>query len=459
MSERSRETQKRQAKNIQKRHVTRTDSKKSTEHFQGVRQNIFPIGETPFRPRIKKHLEMLAEAGSVEERANVISYLQQSYGNRYVQSLVASIQVQTKLNISQPGDLQEQQADRVAEVVGRVIETEIQRQPEEEENEEEEEGIPQITQPLQRQIEEEEERIPSPPEEEEEKIPSPPEEEELETPLNGDSSVDVSGALEERIDNTGEDGQALSEVAREPMERAFGADFSDVRVHTDAEADALNKSLQARAFTRGHDIFFRQGEYSPDSGDGRKLIAHELTHVVQQTTGGEYVNRLQESLDVRVGLEPLHEGIAEASPLNVYRDVEVASMPMNIDKKLPVMTLPDPATMGGVVIVKSQKFEAWINSTSPACVIGGIKAHEEKHISDFEADSYYSTIPKSGKIADGHCVYYQNNADAKKFENAAIDVEIEWLKKKLESNPSSADKQIIENRMNVTLPAYRASFG
>ena len=455
MSERSRETQKRRTKNTQMQRVTRTDLKKSTEYFQGERQNIFPVGETPFRPSIKKHLKILAEAGSVEERANVISYLQQSYGNRYVQSLVASIEVQAKLNISQPGDLQEQQADRVAEVVGRVIETEIQRQPEEEKEEEE---IQQITKPLQRQIEEEEEKIPSPPEEEEQ-IPSPPEEEESQTRLTRNQSVNISEALEERINNTGGGGQALSAVVLEPMERAFGVDFNDVRVHTDAEANGLNKSLKARAFTKGNDIFFRQGEYSPGSGDGRKLLAHELTHVVQQTRGGEYVNRLQETIDVQVGSEPLQEGITEASPLNVYRDVEMSNASLDLDKKLPVMTLPDPATMGGVVIVKSQKFEAWINPGEPACVLGGIKAHEEKHISDFEADSYYSTIPKSGKIADGHCVYYQNNADAKKFENAAIDVEIEWLKKKRESNLSSADKAIVDNRMNVTLPAYRASFG
>jgi hypothetical protein len=66
------------------------------------------------------------------------------------------------------------------------------------------------------------------------------------------------------------------------MERAFGADFSSVKVHTDAEADTLNQELNARAFTTGQDIFFRQGEYSPGSGSGQKLIAHELTHVVQQ---------------------------------------------------------------------------------------------------------------------------------------------------------------------------------
>jgi hypothetical protein len=66
------------------------------------------------------------------------------------------------------------------------------------------------------------------------------------------------------------------------MEPALGADFSGVRVHADAGADALNQSLQARAFTTGQDVFFRQGAYNPGSSSGRELLAHELTHVVQQ---------------------------------------------------------------------------------------------------------------------------------------------------------------------------------
>jgi hypothetical protein len=66
------------------------------------------------------------------------------------------------------------------------------------------------------------------------------------------------------------------------MESSFGADFSGVRVHADAQSDTLNQSLNARAFTTGQDVFFRQGAYSPGSSGGRELLAHELTHVVQQ---------------------------------------------------------------------------------------------------------------------------------------------------------------------------------
>lgn len=67
------------------------------------------------------------------------------------------------------------------------------------------------------------------------------------------------------------------------MEHAFGADLGGVRVHSGEGAHALNRSLQAKAFTTGQDIFFREGEYSPGSSGGQELIAHELTHVMQQT--------------------------------------------------------------------------------------------------------------------------------------------------------------------------------
>ena len=77
-------------------------------------------------------------------------------------------------------------------------------------------------------------------------------------------------------------GNGLDAGVREEMESAFGVDFGPVRVHTDARADRLGQALSARAFTTGHDIFFREGEYDMCSSGGRELLAHELTHVVQQ---------------------------------------------------------------------------------------------------------------------------------------------------------------------------------
>ena len=62
-------------------------------------------------------------------------------------------------------------------------------------------------------------------------------------------------------------------------------DYSDVKIHTDAKADQLSRQLGAKAFTVGEDVFFRSGEYQPDSQDGQKLLSHELTHVTQQKQG------------------------------------------------------------------------------------------------------------------------------------------------------------------------------
>ncbi|MDQ3855695.1 MAG: DUF4157 domain-containing protein, partial [Chloroflexota bacterium] len=96
---------------------------------------------------------------------------------------------------------------------------------------------------------------------------------------------EAGAGVEEAIQRARGGGQPLDGETRARMERAFAVDFSGVRVHTDAEANALNLAVSARAFTTGQDIFFREGEYNPGSSGGRRLLAHELTHVVQQSGG------------------------------------------------------------------------------------------------------------------------------------------------------------------------------
>jgi hypothetical protein len=101
-------------------------------------------------------------------------------------------------------------------------------------------------------------------------------------------SFDVGGDVEDQIRNTG-GGQSLDTGIQTKMESGTGHDFSNVRVHTDSQADALSESLGARAFTTGSDIFFKSGEYNPGTSEGDKLIAHESTHVIQQ--GGTQLKR------------------------------------------------------------------------------------------------------------------------------------------------------------------------
>ncbi len=139
-----------------------------------------------------------------------------------------------------------------------------------------------------------------------EEIP-PPEEEEDKQPLqaklmvqrkSGEGGTAATPDLENSIESAIGGGQSLNENIRKPMEQAFGADFSGVKVHTDGQSDQLNQSIQARAFTTGQDIFFRKGQYDPGSKGGQELLAHELTHVVQQNSGAVQRNTIQcSSLD------------------------------------------------------------------------------------------------------------------------------------------------------------------
>ncbi|BAY19476.1 hypothetical protein NIES21_53390 [Anabaenopsis circularis NIES-21] len=155
--------------------------------------------------------------------------------------------VQMKLSIGEPGDKYEQEADKLAaDVVQRINSSE--------------------TPPVQPQ-------------------PQPEEEIRKKSFIQRLSNIDEKSAtpdLEASIQRMQGSGQQLAETIKAPMEQAFGADFSNVKIHTDAQSDQMNQSIQAKAFTTGHDIFFRQGNYDPGSRGGQELIAHELTHVVQQ---------------------------------------------------------------------------------------------------------------------------------------------------------------------------------
>jgi hypothetical protein len=81
-------------------------------------------------------------------------------------------------------------------------------------------------------------------------------------------------------------GQPLEPGLRQQMESRFGHDFSEVRVHTDSQGEQSARAIRAKAYTVGNDIVFGEGRYEPETGEGKRLIAHELVHVVQQGRGG-----------------------------------------------------------------------------------------------------------------------------------------------------------------------------
>ena len=91
----------------------------------------------------------------------------------------------------------------------------------------------------------------------------------------------VHPEVQGQIDASRGTGTGLPAGVRERLEGSLG-DLSDVTVHTDHTADALNRSVSARAFATGTDVYFARGEYNPGSAEGDRLIAHELAHVVQQ---------------------------------------------------------------------------------------------------------------------------------------------------------------------------------
>ena len=108
-------------------------------------------------------------------------------------------------------------------------------------------------------------------------------------------------------------GAPLSSSAQAFFAARMGGDFSGVRIHTGAEADASAKSLNAQAYTVGGDIVFAEGKYSPETSDGKRLLAHELAHVLQQG-GGERVSRKeQEAAEEKCGQTYELEGKTNAT--------------------------------------------------------------------------------------------------------------------------------------------------
>lgn len=230
-----------------------------------------------------------------------VLHLQRTIGNRAVNRLIRSGAIQAKLTIGKPNDIYEKEADRVADRVMSMPETSLAQRkstcPECPERKEIQAKplAEQITPLVQRQAEEEEEvqakqQVQRQTEEEEELQTKPlaqrQVEEEEEEPLQAKAvsgqTPEVSTDIESSIDGMKGGGQPLSESTRAFFEPRFGADFSQVRVHNDSRAANTAQSINAKAFTTGNNIAFNSGQYSPETSSGKNLLAHELTHVVQQ---------------------------------------------------------------------------------------------------------------------------------------------------------------------------------
>jgi hypothetical protein len=107
------------------------------------------------------------------------------------------------------------------------------------------------------------------------------------------SGVAVSTQLSNRIGASQGSGQKMDSTTNSYMSARIGFDFSNVKIHTGGEAAGMNRELNAKAFTTGNDIYFKEGTYNPSTSEGKQLLAHELVHTVQQTSGGgEQIQRI-----------------------------------------------------------------------------------------------------------------------------------------------------------------------
>jgi Domain of unknown function (DUF4157) len=112
----------------------------------------------------------------------------------------------------------------------------------------------------------------------------------------GGESV-ASDGVTSQINSSRGGGSKMDHGTQHFMESRFGTDFSGVRIHTGSQAVQMSRELNAQAFTVGNDVFFNEGKYSPNSDSGRHLLAHELTHTVQQgRSSGLAMRRIQRSV-------------------------------------------------------------------------------------------------------------------------------------------------------------------
>ena len=182
----------------------------------------------------------------------------QSAGNFATQHLLRSGVIQAKLSISQPDDVHEQEADRITEQVMRMPEPALQRTCA---------GCDSGAAPC-RACEDK----------------AAIAERKAADHASQAQTDSVSASLVESLGS----GQSLDPEARAFFEPRFGADLGDVRVHTGASAAESAHALSAQAYTVGRDVVFSAGQYEPGSNAGRRLLAHELTHVVQQRSASIY---------------------------------------------------------------------------------------------------------------------------------------------------------------------------
>ena len=196
-----------------------------------------------------------------------ILFLQRTIGNQAVQRLIKSGALQAKLRINQPGDIYEQEADKVSEQVMRMPLNPEDKGCERKRN------CPKYAQIRRR-----------------------PWEDMLRIQRDSGNPAEIMPDIETKINSLKGGGQPLPDSILSFFKPRFGYNFANVRIHTDFRAIESAKAVNALAYTVGQrHIVFGAGQYKPDTAAGKKLIAHELTHVVQQQVSGNSSTQRQEA--------------------------------------------------------------------------------------------------------------------------------------------------------------------
>lgn len=256
-----------------------------------------PAGPAP-GPQLSAVQRAVVDLGAASP-ADILA-LQQTHGNRATQRLLARRAVQAKLTVGPADDKYEQEADRVADRVMSASapsspSPQLQRDDDDEDVAQRKPLAAAITPLIQRHS------IPSKKspeekkedEEEEKKVQRKPD-----SQARADGGFEAGGGFEQRL-AASPGGRGLSPALRSEMESRFGADFGSVKVHTDSAAVQMSRDISAQAFTHGKHIYFGPGKYDPGTANGKHLLAHELTHVVQQT-GAARVQRASD-FNVKMG--------------------------------------------------------------------------------------------------------------------------------------------------------------
>ncbi len=218
-------------------------------------------------------------------------------GNFFAPAANSAPAVQMKMAVNKPGDKFEQEADKMADKVMRMPtpvsplkEEKLQKaaMPEEKVQKKEDDRIQKAAMPEEKVQKKEDDKLQKAamPEEkvqkkEDNKLQKAPATEEK-LQRKGDGAPAVGASTQAAITSKTSGGQPLSSDVRSYMEPRFNADFSNVRVHNDPESASLSNQLSARAFTHQNHVFFSQDQYQPGSSEGKQLLAHELTHTIQQ---------------------------------------------------------------------------------------------------------------------------------------------------------------------------------